>query len=251
MPATPFHEQDPFDPDIQELRDATEKKIYGETGGEGTDERIGGLFHDGFERPRNSVLAHDVLKTDRWKMKGTMVALADRLGTDHGTISRWYHQGILPLSVERFLMACPARPDDWHAPIDKVFHARHRAGFMFVAKYLYGRLPGHAAYDADSLREIHAELLFEMLNNRSCWEEARAGVDFSMAGQIVQAVCDPPDREIVPFWYNKQQVREVVRLIGHLRGNNRLAFRFLCLLQRRWEGVFVLSLAATEGMGWL
>jgi hypothetical protein len=33
MPATPFHDQDPFDPEIQQISEDTEKAIYGETGG--------------------------------------------------------------------------------------------------------------------------------------------------------------------------------------------------------------------------
>jgi hypothetical protein len=251
MPATPFQDQDPFDPDIQQLYDETEKRIYGETGGAATDGNITGLFHEGFNWPRNSALAHDVLKTDRWKMKGTMVSLADRLGTDHGTISRWYHQGILPPWLENFLMACPDKPADVQSVIDRVFHARHRAALMNVAKYFYGKLPGHSLCDGDSLMEIDAEFLFEILADRSSWETARAALDLSMAARIVRVVCDPPDREILPFWYNKKQSREVTRSISRLRNNNRLAFKYLCLLQRHWEGVFVLTRAVTEGMGWL
>ena len=252
MPATPFHDQDPFDPEIQHICDETEKRIYGETGGVGTDGNISGLFHDGFDQIANCVLAYDVMKTDHWKMKGiTMVALADRLSTNHGTISRWCHQGILPPSVERFMMACPTKPPDWRAPIDRAFNARHRAAFMNVAKYLYDKLPGHLPGDGDSLREIHAECLFDILDNKGRWEAARTRNDFSMAEEIVLSMCDPSDREIVPVWYNKKQSREVLHLINRLCGNNRLAFKYLCLLQRHWEGVFILTWAAGEGIGWL
>jgi transcriptional regulator with XRE-family HTH domain len=252
MSATPFHNQDPFDLNTQKSSLKTERAIYGQTGGIGTDGNIGALFHERFDQIANCVLADDVMETDHWKMKGiTMVALADRLGTDHGTISRWRRQGILPASVEHFLMACPTRPRDWQARIDKAFNARHRGAFMNVAKYLYDKLPGHSPGDGDSLLEMHAECLFDILDERNRWEAACASNDFSMAEEIVESMCDLSDRQILPVWYNKEQNREVLQLISRLHGNNRLAFKYLCLLQRHWEGVFILTRAATEGMGWL
>jgi hypothetical protein len=252
MAATPYHDQDPFDPNIQELRDSTDEAIYHETGGMATDANIMCLFHVEFDGVANRVLAHDVMKTDHWKMKGiTMVALADRMGTNHGTVSRWYTKGILPQLLWRFLMANPNKPPDWQAPIDKASNARLRGAFMNIAKYLFGKLPGHSAGDGDSLREIHAEALFDILDDRARWEEAKEKNDFSMAGEIVHSLCDPSDRQILPPWYTKKQARKVLSLIKRLQGNNRLAFKYLCRLQRHWEGVFVLTAAAMEQTGWV
>jgi hypothetical protein len=251
MSATPFHEQDPFDLEIQQICDETEKAIYGETGGVGTDRNITRLFLDGFDRIANCALAHDVMKTHRWGMKGiTMVALADRLGTDHGTISRWYHQGDLPQSLERFLKANPNKPSDPDAPINKAFNARHRNAFLFVARYLHSKMPNRSPCDTGLVLEIHAEFLFDILDDRGRWEAARAENDYSMAEEIVRS-CQVDDREIVPSWHTKKQGRRTRRLLNRLGSDNRLAFKYLCLLQRCWLGVFVLTWAAAEATGWL
>jgi hypothetical protein len=251
MPATPFYDKDPFDPKFQRIKDDTERQIYGETGGISTDEQVGTLFRKRFDEIRNCVLGHDVLRTDHWKLKGTMQQLADRLGTDHGTISRWLHRGILPQSVENFLMACPTRPDDWQAPIDRASNSRHRGGFLAVANYLYGRLPGHSTSDGDVLREIHCEILFSISDHQDAWEHACANADYDAALKIVRSVSDDPDREILPVWYIKTEIKQVSGFIDRLRSNKRLAFKYLSRLQRHWEGVFVLTQAGTEGMGWM
>ena len=251
MPASPFQDQDPFDPETQRLADETERKIYGPTGGVCTDRNIKPLFFDAFDRPANCALAHDILKTDRWGMKGSMVALADVLGTDHGAISRWYHKGELSPALWRFLMFCPTRPADWFVPVEKERNACHRAGCLAVAKYLFGRLPGHRACDGESLRELQAELLFEMFHEGDGWREARAAQDYTSASRIVCAVCDEGEREILPFWYITKQRKEIERVIERLHGDARFAFKYLCRLQRHWEGVFALTWMAVEGIGWM
>ena len=247
MAATPFHDQDNFDPRIQRIEGATEFTIYGPTGGVGTDDNIRREFLDGFGRPRNCALAYE-------RKKGlTMVQLADLLGTNHGTISRWYHQGILPASLESFLMACPGVSAGLGALEKKVFNARHRMGFMFVARYLFGKMPGRSMRKAQALSELHAELLFEILHldERARWERMRLSGNTAMAQEVVHSVCDEPDRETIPPSLNQKQIRRAQRLISRLRGNDRFAFRYLCFLHRRWEGVFTLTRSAVEGMGWL
>jgi hypothetical protein len=194
------------------------------------------------------VLGHDVLRTDHWKLKGTMQQLADRLGTDHGTISRWLHRGILPPSVESFLMACPTRPPDWHSPIDSAFNSRHRAGFLDVAKYLYGRRPGHAPSDGDALVEIHVEILFAILDRRAGWD--CVNFDLEAAVNVVLEVCEDQGRDIIPVWYIKREKIAVLRLINRLRADERFAFRYLSRLYRNWKGVFALARIGTENMGW-
>lgn len=250
MPARPIYDEEPFDPEVQRIQDDTEKQIYGETGGVSTDENIERRFYRRFDESRNSVLCHDVLRTDHWQLRGTMQQLADHLGTDHGTISRWLHRGILPHNLESRLMACRTRPDDWQKPIDDAFSTRQRAGNLAVAKYLYERLPGHSPTDGAGLREIHWRLLFVILRHRASWRAIQKNLDSYAAHKLVSDVCKDPKSDLYPVWYLKKESRKVSLLIDWLHSDRRIPLKYLALLMRSWEGVFLLTRAATELLAW-
>jgi hypothetical protein len=250
--ATPYPNLDRFDPAIQQIREEAESLAYGGDGAVATDGEISSLFVQGFDRPRVSALMNDVIvRSDQWRLGKTMVAIADRLGTDHSAISRALHWGELSPKLEGFLTACKTKPVDLDRKIELVLNARHRSALMAVADYLARRMQYGVWPKGGHLVELHAELLFELLEKRPVWIEARRNRDLQMATRIISMVCDDPTREIVPFWYTRDQRRIICRLVHRLREDARFAFRYLSLVLSRWEKSIVLAWSATDGDGWV
>ena len=250
MPVKARPQLDFFDGDLQKILYESEIEFYGPKGGVATDGGIASEYLRGFDRPRVSALIFDVL-SGRWGLGDTCVDIGDSLGTDHSAISRGWHWGEFSKELEGFLMAYPGRPDDWEEPIKKVFHGRHRSAFLFVAEFIKQRKPNDAWVTAGALREIHVDLMFDLLEDRSGWMLAKKTGDVRMAVRIVSAVCNDASRDLLPFWYTMQRRREISRLIARLKSDADFAFRYLKLLQSRWERAFVLTWAAVESLGWL
>lgn len=248
--ATPSPCLDFSDPRIQRIRDACEFKIYGDSGGVATDEEIARRYLDGLDRPRVCALMADVL-TGRWGLGTTTVDVADKLGTDHSTISRALRWGELPQRIEGRLMACRKRPADWMAPVDKVLDCRYRSAYIFVADYLASRTPAGSWRKDDCPRELHAELLFQLLELQQR-EYSSFVLDSALSRTIVRTVTEQTSgSDAIPFWYTKQRHRHSKRLISRLENDAHLASRYLKLLLNRWEGIFVLTRAAIEEMEWV
>jgi hypothetical protein len=239
-----------FDPETQQIGLRKEREIYGYHGGLATDTEIIKEYLAGFRRPYICALMNDVL-SGRWELGKTMTQVADAIGTDHPTISRAARRGELPNALETYLLACSTIPEDWPGPINRVRSARHRAGFMGVAEYLWRKQPGIRWPMTQPLYEIHAEFLFTLWENRHYWEKARETRDMAMVHALVMSVLEDPQREIIPFWYEKARCKYVTALIEQLKSVDRFAFKWLCLLQTRWEDIFVTTEAAKEGLGWI
>jgi hypothetical protein len=248
--ATAYPTWDRFDVNLLKVQQDAEYVAYGGEGGVATDDEIRRLYVDGFHRPRVCALMRDV-KSGRWGLGTTLVEIADWLDTDHTAISRALRWGDLSSNLEGYLMACPGRPADWEEPIEAVRAARCRNGFLAVADYLAGRMQAAVWSKTGFLREIHAEFLFDLIGQRERWTAACDSGDPTVAHELIVSVCDDPRREVLPFWYTKERDGQISRLIKRLRDDVPFAFRYLCMLQRRWEGAFVLTWAAVEGKGWV
>jgi hypothetical protein len=250
--AKPYPNVDLFDVEEQRIRNEAESIAYGPSGGLATDDAINGVYVDGFRGPRISVLMHDVLtRSDIWRLGNTTVAVSKALGTDHTVISRAWRWGVLSAALEGYLMALRSRPADLDQALVAAREAQHRAGFMAVANHLSQRMQTGVWPKEGSLCEIHCELLFDLGERRREWMVARHNGDCECAHLIALGVCQDPKRQILLPWFTKRRARQVRDLANRLCEDAQFAFRYLCLLQARWEGIFALTSAATEENVWL
>jgi hypothetical protein len=241
---------DLFDPEIQQILTEFELNAYPDGSGLAFDPEIQKEFLSGFRQPYICALIADVL-SGRWKLGTTMTEVADRIGTDHPTISRALRWGELPWTVESFLLACPTKPHDLDVVIGRVFHARHRAAVMNVAEYLAAKRPEVSWPRLGCLREVHMELIAALFENRQAWKMALLTRDVTIVHRIISEVIDDASHEIIPFWYEKRRRLQLDQLINRFRSNDSFTIKYLSFLQTRWERIFVAAHFASEGLGWV
>ena len=246
--ATAIPAVDLFNPLIQHMLDSFEESFLPEFGLEGHEKQIKREFAENAKRPHICASMERVL-SGAWGMGTTQQEVADALGVDRSRLSDALRKGEMSIDTYLALRFSSGRSESL-APDQPVMEAMNRSGFIAVARYLAGLVVDRPTLNPDELDELNHELLCEMFTHYAMWVRARLVGDVRVAAQVVEEVVTDGKRNVIPSWYQDDEVQQINATIASLRANSAAALRYLSLLQDNWEDVYIAAIQATEDILW-
>lgn len=246
--ATPYPNVNQFNPLVQELRDSFDRECLPEGGFEALELEIRRTYARNCRCGLVRACMADAL-SGRWGFGSTQMELGCELGMDRSRVSDAATKG--DISLDNFLMLVfhPSRRRDLEQRRFE-FDVANRAGFIGVCHFLAQWEPGLQDAKSPSLKELDYELMCDVIEAYPEWLRARLTNTQELAFELVGQVLGDANRDVVPFWYTREDRARIKPLVDLLKSDASVAHAHLVRIHNHWIRVFVSAHSVTETLRW-